>query len=252
MDKNKLKSWYQEEKYGIKGWDFSHLDDRWKNETLPWNYQKIVLRYLTTDMQLLDMGTGDGELLKTFHHSNNRTQVTEAWAPNIDLLKRTIVRQGIKLHALLKTHEADLPVKNNSLDIIINSHAAFDPKLIKDKLKTGGYFISQQVGALNNYSLARFFDGSYIPAYPDNTLLNTSIKFQNLNFEILVAKEYQADMAFFDVGAIVYYASIIPWEFPNFSVDHCLKQLNQLDQAIKTFGSVVTKEDRFILVARKK
>lgn len=60
-----------------------------------------------------------------------------------------------------------------------NSHAAFNPKLIKDKLKPGGYFISQQVGALNNYSLSRFFDPAYIPAYSDNTLLKTVVDFQN-------------------------------------------------------------------------
>ncbi|MCP9358639.1 class I SAM-dependent methyltransferase [Liquorilactobacillus satsumensis] len=116
---NKLNSWYQEEEQGITGWNFSHLDGRWQNEVLPWNYRNLVLSYLKSDMQLLDMGTGGGELLKAFHHPNNRTQVTEAWAPNIDLLKQTLVKQGIKLHALLEAHEADLPVKNKSLDIIL-------------------------------------------------------------------------------------------------------------------------------------
>ncbi len=251
MNKSKTNSWYQEEKYGITGWNFSHLDGRWQNEVLPWNYRKLVLSYLKSDMQLLDMGTGGGELLETFHHPNNRTQVTEAWAPNINLLKQTLVKQGIKLHALPETHEADLPVKNNSLDIITNSHAAFDPQLIKDKLKTGGYFISQQVGALNNYSLSRFFDSNYVPAYPDNTLLKTVVNFQRLGFKVLLAKEYQPNMIFFDVGAIVYYASIIPWEFSNFSVDHCLPQLNQLDKLVGIDGPISTKEDRFMLIVQK-
>ncbi|WP_222850665.1 hypothetical protein [Lactiplantibacillus plantarum] len=94
------------------------------------------------------MGTGGGELLKTFHHPSNKTQVTEAWQPNINILKHTIAKQGIKVHALPAKHEDALPVKNGSLNMITNSHAAFNPKLIKDKLKTGGYFISQQAGAL--------------------------------------------------------------------------------------------------------
>lgn len=58
-------------------------------------------------------------------------------------------------------------------------------------------------------------------------------------------------MTFFDIGAIIYYASIISWEFPDFSVDHCLSQLTQLDQLIQNDGSITTKEDRFILVTRK-
>ena len=192
-------------------------------------------------MQLLDMGTGGGELLKTFHHASNRTQVTEAWQPNNNLLKYTIGKQGIKVHTLQTKHEDALPVKNDSLNMITNSHAALNPKLIKDKLKTGGYFISQQTGALNNY----------VPAYPDNTLLKTVADFQNLGFEILLSKKSQPSMTFFDIGAIIYYASIIPWEFPDFSVGHCLSQLTQLDQLIQNDGSVTTKEDRFILVTRK-
>lgn len=251
MNKEKLNLWHQEEQYDITGWDFSHLDGRWQNELLPWNYRKLVLSYLKSDMQLLDMGTGGGELLKTFHHPSNRTQVTEAWQPNINLLKHTIAKQGIKVHALSAKYEDALPVKNDSLNMITNSHAAFNPKLIKDKLKTGGYFISQQFRTLNNYSLSRFFDSDYVPAYPDNTLLKTVADFQNLGFEILLAKEAQPSMTFFDIGAIIYYASIIPWEFPNFSVDHCLSQLTQLDQLIQNDGSVTTKEDRFILVTRK-
>lgn len=53
-------------------------------------------------MQLLDMETGGGELLKTFHHPSNKTQVTEAWQPNINLLKHTIAKQSMKMPYLLK------------------------------------------------------------------------------------------------------------------------------------------------------
>ncbi|AUJ32910.1 hypothetical protein BSQ50_10390 [Liquorilactobacillus nagelii] len=93
--------------------------------------------------------------------------------------------------------------------MITNSHADFDPKIIKNNLKIGDYFISQKVSSLNKYSLSHFFNSNYIQAYPDNTLLIISVKFQNLDFEIIVAKTYQPDMAFFDVGAIVYYPLII-------------------------------------------
>lgn len=214
MDKEKLNLWHQEEQYGITGWDFSHLDGRWQNELLPWNYRKLVLSYLKSNMQLLDMGTGGGELLKTFHHPSNKTQVTEAWQPNINLLKHTIAKQGIKVHAVPAKHEDALPVKNGSLNMITNSHAAFNPKLIKDKLKTGGYFISQQVGALNNYSLSRFFDSDYVPAYPDNTLLKTVADLQNLGFEILLAKESQPSMTFLILGPLFITLQLFLGSFP--------------------------------------
>ncbi|MEN3239350.1 hypothetical protein [Fructilactobacillus sanfranciscensis] len=73
-----IDKWKLEEKLGIKGWNFDHLDNRWFNEPLPWNYLKLVLKYLKPNMQLLDMGTGGGELLKKFNHPAKNTQVTEA------------------------------------------------------------------------------------------------------------------------------------------------------------------------------
>lgn len=59
--------WEQEEKNTFKGWDFSHLKDRWTEEELPWDYRKIVLKHLNLAYRLLDMGTGGGEVLWNAH-----------------------------------------------------------------------------------------------------------------------------------------------------------------------------------------
>ncbi|WP_238979316.1 methyltransferase domain-containing protein [Fructilactobacillus sanfranciscensis] len=134
-------------------------------------------------MQLLDMGTGGGKLLKKFNHPAKNTQVTEAWEPNIKLLKQTLAIEGVRV--IENEHEADIPVADNSLDMITNSHAAFDAELVKQKLKQNGLFITQQVGALNNYSLSRYLDHNYQIAYPDNTLFNTVMTFEKLDFEII-------------------------------------------------------------------
>ncbi|MDT8864204.1 SAM-dependent methyltransferase, partial [Lacticaseibacillus rhamnosus] len=55
-----------------------------------------------------------------------------------------------------------------------------------------------------------------------------------------------------DVGAFVYYATVIPWEFPNFDVNQAMPKLHQLQDMIASVGSVTTFEDRFIVLARKK
>lgn len=49
-------------------------------------------------MQLLDMGTRDDKLLKTFYYSNNKIQMAEIRTPNIEFLKQTIARHGIRPH----------------------------------------------------------------------------------------------------------------------------------------------------------
>ena len=52
-----------EEAASFSGWDFSHLDGRWQEGGIPWDYGEIVREFLQDSMELLDMGTGGGEFL---------------------------------------------------------------------------------------------------------------------------------------------------------------------------------------------
>ena len=45
---------------------------------------------------------------------------------------------------------------------------------------------------------------------------------------------------FLDVGAVVFQASVSPWEFPNFSVDRCQKALLQLQDQLERLGFTAT------------
>ncbi|MEK4197950.1 class I SAM-dependent methyltransferase [Cytobacillus sp. FSL K6-0265] len=140
------KEWLRYEKIKFEGWDFSYIDDSWENETLPWNYAEIVNKYLSSDLELLDMGTGGGEFLLSLNHPYEKTSVTEGWQPNIELLKRKLVPLGIKLASIGVDDIIDYV--DNSFDIIINRHESFNVKEIKRVLKPNGVFITQQVGVV--------------------------------------------------------------------------------------------------------
>lgn len=58
-------------------------------------------------------------------------------------------------------------------------------------------------------------------------------------------------MSFTDVAAIVYYATVIPWEFPNFDIESAMPKLHRLQEMLQSQGEIVTYEDRFIIVAPK-
>ena len=64
-EKELIDIWKREESVAhIHGWDFSHIEGRYTEETdLPWNYQNIILDYLKPEMKLLDIDTGGGEFL---------------------------------------------------------------------------------------------------------------------------------------------------------------------------------------------
>jgi len=49
----------------------------------------------------------------------------------------------------------------------------------------------------------------------------------------------------------VYFAKIISWEFPGFSVDKCFEELCKLNEELKIKGYIESFEHRFIIVCRK-
>jgi len=246
---NVITEWQAESKLAMRGWDFSHLDGRWESQPLPWDYSELVKAKLTDDQMWLDVDTGGGELMSSFHHPASKTVVTEGWAPNLKLLRE--IYSDSEIQVIADPAENLQQVPDNTFDIVTNSHGALPVAETVRKLQTGGTFITQQVGGTNNFTLSRFLDPSYVPAYPDNTLINVCTQLQANGMHIQQQAAAFSQMRFFDVGAIVYYASVIPWEFPNFSVVTCLPQLEQLARLIETEGSISTFEDCFMIVADK-
>lgn len=58
-------------------------------------------------------------------------------------------------------------------------------------------------------------------------------------------------MRFKDIGALVFFAKIIQWEFPNFSVDSCLDRLYELQEKLEKDGFIESIEHRFFIEAVK-
>ncbi|WP_261805537.1 class I SAM-dependent methyltransferase [Lapidilactobacillus luobeiensis] len=246
---DQVDQWQAESQLAMHGWDFSHLDGRWENEPLPWDYQAVVKANLKDELMWLDVDTGGGELMDSFRHPAHKTVVTEGWAPNLKLLREKYATSAV---TVISDQNEDLAkVPDQHFDIITNSHGALPVQETVNKLRPGGIFITQQVGATNNFALSRFLDPNYSPAYPDNTLIDACARMQAAGLRIEQQNSAFSKMSFFDVGAIVYYATMIPWEFPNFSVAACLPRLRQLSRLITEQGSIATFEDRFLIVARK-
>ena len=98
MKENELiQVWKEEEEIAhIHGWDFSHIDGRYMEDTnFPWNYRQVIGEYLTSDMKLLDIDTGGGEFLLSLGHPYENTAATENYPPNVQLCKETLLPLGI-------------------------------------------------------------------------------------------------------------------------------------------------------------
>jgi len=251
MEYMKLKEyWLSEEEKSFQGWDFSYIDKRKSHEPLPWNYDKIVRQYCHNNSKLLDMGTGGGEYLLTLNHPYCNTFATEAYPLNFELCRKTLTPLGIDVRQVINDNY--LPFEDEMFDIIINRHAAFDINEIYRLLKPNGCFITQQVGGLNNKGLSGFLINDFKEITScEHTMKNNVLLTKNKGFTNLKSDECFPKLKFFDIGALVYFAKIIEWEFPNFSVDRYFEQLCLLQSIVEEQGFIESKEHRFIMVSQK-
>ena len=68
---------------------------------------------------------------------------------------------------------------------------------------------------------------------------------------ILDAQECFRPIKFYDVGALVWFARIIEWEFPGFSVDCCKDRLLHAQKLLEQKGVIEGRIHRFLLVCSK-
>lgn len=249
MDCNKLREdWESEERFAFSGWDFSHIDGRFNMEELPWDYKKIIKRYLQSTDKLLDIGTGGGEFLLSLNHPNEFITVTEEYPPNVRLCKERLSPLGI---TVVQTYNDVLPFSDETFDIIINRQASFDLEEINRVLKPGGYFITQQVGNTNNNDLSEKLIGFFESKNSEHTLKRYLSILNKLRYSIIKADEAFPVERFFSVGALVYYAKIIEWEFPGFTVNSQFNRLCDCQRELEECGFVRGTAHRFIMVTKK-
>lgn len=244
-----ISQWKQEEEIAhIHGWDFSHIDGRCVEDPLPWNYRQVIGEYLKPEMKLLDIDTGGGEFLLSLHHPRENTVATENYPPNVQLCKETL--RGIDFQPA--DGAGQLPYADESFDVVINRHGDFNPAEIYRVLQNGGIFITQQVGAENDRELVNLLCGELPLPFSEQYADKAAKAFQKADFSILRQEECYRAIRFYDVGALVWFARILPWEFPNFSVDTHLQNLLNAQQILEQKGYIEGKIHRFLLVAQKR
>lgn len=253
MDRNILyQQWLEEESIAhIKGWDFSHIEGRYTEETdFPWDYRSLILHYISPQTRLLDIDTGGGEFLLGLGHPRSLLAATENFPPNVRLCRETLTPLGVDFRQADGSQE--LPWPDSSFDMVINRHGDFNAGEIYRVLKPGGVFITQQVGADNDRDLVELLLPGTPAPFPQQRLSIARETFERAGFTILQAREAFRPIRFFDVGALVWFARIIEWEFPGFTVEECRERLFALQDTLDQGGCIAGRTHRFLLAARKR
>ena len=252
MNKSELiEIWKAEESVAhIHGWDFSHIEGSYaEQDDFPWDYRAVIGEYLRPELRLLDMDTGGGEFLLSLKHPYVNTAATEGYGPNVDLCRRELVPLGVDFREW--NGRGPLPFADGSFDIVINRHGDLDAAQIARVLKPGGLFLTQQVGAENDRELVELLCGETELPFPEQYLAVQEREFREVGFEILKSSECFRPIRFYDVGALAWFAQIIQWEFPGFSVDTNLEGLMNAQRILERDGYIEGRIHRFFLMARK-
>lgn len=251
MTEKELKEYWKSEEAqaNIRGWDFSHIEGRYKNYELPWDYESIVRSYLKCDSLLLDIDTGGGELLMSLNHPTDKTSATEGYPPNVELCKKILLPLGIDFREA--NDYSNLPFDDNTFDVIINRHGSYDIAELYRILKPDDIFITEQVGEDNERDLVELLLPGTPKQFHGLNLTEQQTKFRSAGFSILYTDEAFPTIEFFDIGALVWFAKIIKWEFCGFSVDNCFDKLLRAQQILETQGSIKGTAHRYMIVAKK-
>lgn len=77
-------------------------------------------------------------------------------------------------------------------------------------------------------------------------------EFEENGFEILEKAEVYRPIEFYDVGALVWFARIIDWEFPGFEVEKYRDHLFKAQEILEKEGVIRGSIHRYYFAARKK
>jgi SAM-dependent methyltransferase len=243
-----LDQWVRDAAAPFAGWDFSYLEGRMIEGEPPWAYRALAGAAARRAYDILDVATGGGEVFSSFAPFPGRATAVEGYPPNLPVARDRLQPLGVRV--LQANTRSGMPFPGESFDLVLNRHGGFRAAEMGRILKSGGVFLTQQVGGDNLEDLVQHFGARL--AFRNNSLARVTDELQTLGFTIDRAEEWRGPVTFRDVGALIYFLKAVPWVVEGFAVDRHLAVLTSLHSALEANGPLQFTYTRYLLCAVKR
>lgn len=231
-------------------WDFSWLEGRATEERPSWRYFDRVCERVPNARRLLDLDAGTGNMLDDLPHLPPLAVATDSYEPSIQTAAPRVRARGA--HVVQTQHDCQaLPFADASFDLIISRHPVETWWTeIARVLEPDGHYFSQQVGPHSLRDLTEFLMGT-LPTSSgrDPELAREAAEGAGLIVEDL--RTERTKVVFYDIGAVVYFLSVVVWTVPDFTISRYRPHLLRLHRRIQATGAFETTSSRFLIDARR-
>ncbi|TXK34132.1 class I SAM-dependent methyltransferase [Nonomuraea sp. C10] len=229
----------------IGGWDFSAFAGRYVTGSPPWSYEEVVRERLPRVRSLLDIGTGGGEFLSSLAPLPARTAATEGHPPNVAIARERLTPLGVEVAAV---DGNALPFPDGSFELVVSRHHAYDPDEVLRVLVPHGTLLTQQVGGCD---LAELNEALAAPPHPHRhwDLERAIAGLEKAGFAVTWQAESFIPARFRDIGAVVQFLRVVPWQVPDFDVRTYESALRALHERMQAGHALSARSHRFALIA---
>jgi SAM-dependent methyltransferase len=242
--------WKAEEQQPFSGWDFSYIDGRMLEGQTPWSYSARAAELMKQSASVVDLDTGGGErFLKLRPHWPPKVVATEGYPPNFKLATERLTPFGSQVLDIEIGDFRSMPFADNEFDLVLNRHASFNAFEVVRILTPGGTFLTQQVHGMWAADLLAAFNAQ--PQWPNATPEQYLPRLLAAGLEIVDQQNWTGELAFTDVGAIVYYLKAVPWLVSGFSVETHLEYLLKLQEQLEKQEKLVFSARKYLIEANK-
>jgi len=209
----------------------------------PWSYSGRAAELLQGAKDVLDLGTGGGEVFESLCSSfTGRAIATEPWSVNAPVAAARLRPHGTEV---VQCSSLRLPFRDSRFDVVLVRHEELDPSETARVLAPGGRLLTQQTGVDRWQELRPFFPrmkdpGDLFPRYRRGL--------QEAGLAIVQARSHDWKAVYRGLGEIVFLLCLAPWEIPDFDpLSGDLAALLRAEESLSTNGGIVLTESLFLL-----